>query len=206
MAPHGDLEHLPLARDFREPRIDLNGKTVLITGGTGSFGKQFVRTVARDYDPKKLIVFSRDELKQYEMAQEFGAKEFPFMRYFIGDVRDFDRLDMAMRDVDVVIHAAALKHVPIAEYNPFECVKTNIFGAENVVRAAIKRGVSHVCALVHGQGGEPDQSLRRDQALFGQDILRRARHGRRRRSDVFASCATATSSDRAGPSCRSSKS
>ncbi len=151
----GDVEQFPLARDFREPRLDLDGKTVLITGGTGSFGKQFVRTVARDFRPKKLIVFSRDELKQYEMAQEFGAKEFPFMRYFIGDVRDFERLEMAMRDVDVVIHAAALKHVPIAEYNPFECVKTNIFGAENVVRAAIRRGVKHVCALSTDKAANP---------------------------------------------------
>lgn len=144
-----------LARDFKSPRIDLNGKTVLITGGTGSFGCQFVRTVADEFAPKKVIVFSRDELKQYEMAQELGPDRLPFMRYFIGDVRDFERLDMAMRDVDVVIHAAALKHVPIAEYNPFECIKTNVFGAENVVRAAIRRGVKTVVALSTDKAANP---------------------------------------------------
>ncbi len=143
------------ARDFRAPRADLNGKVVLITGGTGSFGHQFVQTVLNDYAPRKLIVFSRDELKQYEMAQRFSPAEHACMRYFIGDVRDFDRLDQAMRDVDVVIHAAALKHVPIAEYNPFECIKTNIFGAENVVRAAIRRGVSRVVALSTDKAANP---------------------------------------------------
>ena len=114
-----------------------------------------IQTVINEYKPKKLIVFSRDELKQYEMAQRFNPEEHRFMRYFIGDVRDEGRLDMAMRGVDVVVHAAALKHVPIAEYNPFECMRTNVFGAENVVRAAIKRGVKHVCALSTDKAASP---------------------------------------------------
>jgi UDP-N-acetylglucosamine 4,6-dehydratase len=142
-------------RDFSEPRIDLNGKTILVTGGTGSFGRQLTQTICREFKPKKLIIFSRDELKQYEMAQDFSPSDWPFLRYFIGDVRDEARLDQAMRDVDVVIHAAALKHVPIAEYNPFECIKTNVMGAENVVRAAIKRGVRHVCALSTDKAANP---------------------------------------------------
>lgn len=142
-------------RDFRNPRPDLDGKTLLITGGTGSFGRAFVETVARDFQPKKLIVFSRDELKQYEMAQAFPAERFPMLRWFIGDVRDQGRLEQAMRGVDIVIHAAALKHVPIAEYNPFECVKTNIMGAENVVNAAIARGVSKVVALSTDKAANP---------------------------------------------------
>jgi UDP-N-acetylglucosamine 4,6-dehydratase len=149
------VERLFLERDFRKPRLDLNGKTVLVTGGTGSFGHRFVQTVIEEFRPKKLIVFSRDELKQYEMAQRFNPAEHDFLRYFIGDVRDQDRLEMAMRGVDVVVHAAALKHVPIAEYNPFECIKTNVMGAENVVRAAIKRGVEHVCALSTDKAANP---------------------------------------------------
>ncbi|MBR9825822.1 MAG: UDP-N-acetylglucosamine 4,6-dehydratase (inverting) [Alphaproteobacteria bacterium] len=144
-----------IQRDFASPRINFNGKTILVTGGTGSFGRKLTETICREYEPKKLIIFSRDELKQYEMAQEFSPTDLPFMRYFIGDVRDETRLDMAMRDVDVVIHAAALKHVPIAEYNPFECIKTNVMGAENVVRAAIKQGVRHVCALSTDKAANP---------------------------------------------------
>ena len=134
-------------RDFRTPRVDLNGKVVLITGGTGSFGRAFVQMACEEFRPKKLIIFSRDELKQYEMAQAFPPERYPFLRYFIGDVRDAARLEMAMRGVDYVIHAAALKHVPIAEYNPFECIKTNVMGAENVVNAAISAGVQRVVAL-----------------------------------------------------------
>ena len=142
-------------RDFLNPSIDLNGKTVLVTGGTGSFGKHFVRLVIDRYKPKKLIIFSRDELKQYEMAQVFPQDRHPFMRYFIGDVRSADRLEMAMRDVDYVIHAAALKQVPIAEYNPFECIATNVIGAENVVQAAIRRGVKRVIALSTDKAANP---------------------------------------------------
>ena len=149
------VDALFLGRDFAEPRMNLDGKTVLITGGTGSFGTQFVETVLAEYSPKKIIIFSRDELKQYEMAQRFSPAEHPCLRYFIGDVRDEARLDMAMRDVDVVVHAAALKHVPIAEYNPFECIKTNVMGAQNVVTAAIKRGVKQVCALSTDKAASP---------------------------------------------------
>lgn len=142
-------------RSFLSPRVDLNDKVVLITGGTGSFGRAFVAAVAAEFKPRKLIVFSRDELKQYEMAQAFPADTHPYMRWFIGDVRDSARLEMAMRGVDVVIHAAALKHVIIAEYNPFECIKTNVFGAENVVNAAIARGVKRVVALSTDKAANP---------------------------------------------------
>jgi len=142
-------------RDFREPRADLNDKVVLVTGGTGSFGKALVRIVCREFKPRKLIVFSRDELKQYELAQAFPQELYPFMRYFIGDVRDVARLEMAMRGVDYVIHAAALKQVTTAEYNPFECIKTNVMGAENVVNAAIARGVKRVVALSTDKAANP---------------------------------------------------
>jgi UDP-N-acetylglucosamine 4,6-dehydratase len=142
-------------RDFLHPAIDLNDRTVLVTGGTGSFGKHFVRTVIARYKPKKLIIFSRDELKQYEMAQVFPQERHPFMRYFIGDVRSADRLLMAMRDVDYVVHAAALKQVPIAEYNPFECIATNVIGAENVAQAAIRSGVKRVIALSTDKAANP---------------------------------------------------
>ena len=142
-------------RDFRSPRADLDDKVVLITGGTGSFGKAFVKLVCAEFKPRKLIVFSRDELKQYEMAQAFPPERYPFMRYFIGDVRDVERLRMAMRGVDYVIHAAALKQVPTAEYNPFECIKTNVLGAENVVNAAISCGVRRVVALSTDKAANP---------------------------------------------------
>ena len=142
-------------RDFRSPRADLNGKTILITGGTGSFGRAFTRMVCEEFKPKKLIIFSRDELKQYEMAQVFSQERYPFIRYFIGDVRDAARLDMAMRGVDFVIHAAALKHVTVAEYNPFECIKTNVMGAENVVNAAISQRVKRVVALSTDKAANP---------------------------------------------------
>lgn len=133
----------------------LNDKSILITGGTGSFGHRFVRTVLDRHAPRRLIVFSRDEMKQYEMQQVFPETDFPCMRYFIGDVRNESRLEMAMRDVDYVIHAAALKHVPAAEYNPFECVQTNIHGAENVVNAAIRNNVGHVVALSTDKAANP---------------------------------------------------
>jgi UDP-N-acetylglucosamine 4,6-dehydratase/5-epimerase len=151
------LEDAPACpiRDFRNPRADLNDKVVMVTGGTGSFGKAFARMVCEEYRPRKLIVFSRDELKQYEMAQAFPPERYPFMRYFIGDVRDQQRLEMAMRGVDYVIHAAALKQVPTAEYNPFECIKTNVMGAENVVNAAITRGVQRVVALSTDKAANP---------------------------------------------------
>ncbi|GGJ64209.1 UDP-N-acetylglucosamine 4,6-dehydratase [Anoxybacillus voinovskiensis] len=128
------------------------GKTVLITGGTGSFGKKCVEILLRDYSPKKIIVYSRDELKQYEMQQQFHTE---VMRYFIGDVRDESRLKQAMREVDFVIHAAALKQVPAAEYNPMECIKTNVLGAQNVINAAIENGVQKVIALSTDKAANP---------------------------------------------------
>lgn len=129
-----------------------NNKNILITGGTGSFGKKYTEILLQKYKPRKIIIFSRDELKQYEMAQIFNDS---CMRYFIGDVRDFDRLNEAMGNVDFVIHAAALKHVPVAEYNPMECIKTNINGAENVIKAAIKNGVDKVIALSTDKAANP---------------------------------------------------
>ncbi|WNS75213.1 UDP-N-acetylglucosamine 4,6-dehydratase (inverting) [Bacillus sp. DTU_2020_1000418_1_SI_GHA_SEK_038] len=131
--------------------FNLNGKTILVTGGTGSFGKKFIKRVLKQ-DIKKVIVFSRDELKQYEMAQEFTD---PRIRFFIGDVRDKDRLYRAFDGVDVVIHAAALKHVGACEYNPFEAVKTNIHGAQNIIEAAIDRGVEKVIALSTDKAASP---------------------------------------------------
>lgn len=130
----------------------LNGKTILITGGTGSFGNKFVETTVRKYKPKKIIIFSRDEMKQYEMSQRFGQEN---IRYFIGDVRDPERLRMAFRDVDIIVHAAALKIVPTAEYNPFEAVKTNVIGAENVINVAIDCGVKKVIALSTDKAANP---------------------------------------------------
>lgn len=150
-----DLTRLFEHRSFRAPEPDLNGKVVFVTGGTGSFGQHFVRRVVERYTPEKLIIFSRDELKQYDMQMTFPTSKYPFMRYFIGDVRDLARLEMAMRDVDVVIHAAALKHVPIAEYNPFECIQTNVIGAQNVVTAALRRGVKNVVALSTDKAANP---------------------------------------------------
>ena len=129
-----------------------NGKTTLITGGTGSFGKRFVKTILERYKPKKLIIYSRDELKQFEMEQEFRQD---CMRFFIGDVRDRDRLVLAFNEVDYVIHAAALKQVPAAEYNPMECVKTNIHGAENVIAAALACDVEKVIALSTDKAANP---------------------------------------------------
>jgi len=129
-----------------------NKKVILITGGTGSFGKKFTQTLLARYKPEKIIIYSRDELKQYEMAQEFQN---PAMRFFIGDVRDFNRLKTAMRGVHYVVHAAALKHVPIAEYNPMECIKTNIHGAENVMNAAIENEVERVIALSTDKAASP---------------------------------------------------
>lgn len=133
----------------------LNGKTVLITGGTGSFGRRFVETVLRNYSPKRLIVFSRDELKQSEMQIQFGEKDYPNIRYFIGDVRDRDRLYRAFDGVDIVVHAAALKQVPAAEYNPIEAIRTNVLGAANVIDAAIDREVGKVIALSTDKAASP---------------------------------------------------
>lgn len=129
-----------------------DNKTILITGGTGSFGKLYVKTLLQRFSPKKIIVYSRDELKQFEMQQTYNQ---PCMRYFIGDVRDKDRLIQAMNGVDFVIHAAALKQVPVAEYNPMECIKTNINGAENVISAALANDVEKVIALSTDKAASP---------------------------------------------------
>lgn len=126
--------------------------SILITGGTGSFGKKYTKTLLERYNPKRIIIYSRDELKQFEMQQEFNQS---CMRYFIGDVRDCERLKQAMRGVDYVIHAAALKQVPAAEYNPMECIKTNIHGAENVIKAAIESGVKRIIALSTDKAANP---------------------------------------------------
>ncbi len=133
-----------------------SGKSIFVTGGTGSFGKAFVKHVLKNHpDVKRLVVFSRDELKQFEMSQEFSQQEYPCLRYFIGDVRDLDRLRRALEGIDYVIHAAALKQVPAAEYNPFECIKTNIFGAQNLVEACLDIGVENVVALSTDKAAAP---------------------------------------------------
>src|ERR1017187_8547720 len=129
-----------------------NDKSILITGGTGSFGKQYVKTILQRYRARKLIIYSRDELKQFEMQQDFPQSCMPF---FLGDVRDRDRLIQAMNGVDYVIHAAALKQVPAAEYNPMECIKTNIHGAENVIHAALANDVEKVIALSTDKAANP---------------------------------------------------
>ncbi len=128
--------------------LDLNGKSLLITGGTGSFGKEFTKLVLQRWPGiQRLVIYSRDEQKQFQMAQEFSASKYPMVRFFIGDVRDYDRLKRAFHGIEYVIHAAAMKHVHIAEYNPDECVKTNIGGAENVIRASLETNVEKVVAL-----------------------------------------------------------
>lgn len=136
--------------------LDLNDKTVLITGGTGSFGKEFTRLIFKRFpNIKRLVILSRDEQKHYQMAMEFPDTKYPAIRYFVGDVRDRERLMSAFEGVEIVIHAAAMKHVHIAEYNPMECIKTNILGAENVINAAIACGVSHVVALSTDKAAAP---------------------------------------------------
>ncbi len=132
-----------------------NNKSILITGGTGSFGHQYVRMILEQFQVNKLVIYSRDELKQYEMSQIFPTQKYPFMRYFLGDVRDLSRLTMAMRGIDYVIHAAALKQVPAAEYNPMECIKTNVHGAENVIQAALAANVDKVIALSTDKAANP---------------------------------------------------
>ncbi len=134
----------------------LNHKSILITGGTGSFGKKFVGTVLQQYpDVKRLVIFSRDELKQFEMSQEFPASVHKGLRYFIGDVRDAERLKRACEGIDIIVHAAALKQVPTAEYNPTECIKTNVLGAENVINAALDCNVKQVVALSTDKAAAP---------------------------------------------------
>lgn len=134
----------------------LNGKSILITGGTGSFGKAFVKIILERYPTlKRLVIFSRDEQKQFQMAQEFPLEKYPMVRFFIGDVRDANRLKTALKGIDTVVHAAAMKHVPIAEYNPIECIKTNITGAENLIQACLESEVQNVVALSTDKAAAP---------------------------------------------------
>ena len=134
----------------------LNGKSILITGGTGSFGKAFVKTVLERYpDVRRLVIYSRDELKQFEMAQTFSEQKYPALRYFIGDVRDEPRLRRALEGIDIVVHAAALKQVPAAEYNPFECIKTNVLGAQNLIEACLDSQVERLVALSTDKAAAP---------------------------------------------------
>jgi len=134
----------------------LNNKSILITGGTGSLGKALVKRILNDYpEVNRLVVFSRDEQKQFQMSQEFPDTKFQAIRYFIGDIRDYERLKRALRKIDYVIHAAAMKHVPIAEYNPMECVKTNVLGAENIINACLESNVKSVVALSTDKAAAP---------------------------------------------------
>lgn len=136
--------------------LDLTGKSILITGGTGSLGKALTKNILGKWPGvKRLVIFSRDEQKQFQMAQEYPAQEYPQLRFFIGDVRDYDRVRRALRGIDYVIHAAAMKHVPIAEYNPMECVKTNIMGAENIINACFESDVTDVVALSTDKAAAP---------------------------------------------------
>lgn len=134
----------------------LTGKSILVTGGTGSFGKKFIETILTSYpEVKRIVVFSRDELKQFEMAQQFPPDRYRQIRYFIGDVRDKDRLYRAFEGIDIVVHAAALKQVPACEYNPFEAIKTNILGAQNIIETALEQGVTKVVALSTDKAAAP---------------------------------------------------
>ena len=136
--------------------LDLNNKSILITGGTGSLGKALTKKILEQWpDLRRLVIFSRDEQKQFQMAHEYPEKSYPQIRFFIGDVRDYERLKRAFRGVDYIIHTAAMKHVPIAEYNPMECVKTNINGAENIINAALETGVKKVVALSTDKAAAP---------------------------------------------------
>ena len=133
----------------------IDGESVLVTGGTGSFGKRFIETILQHHRPRRVVVFSRDELKQFEMSHHLSAGRYPQLRYFLGDVRDKERLYRAMEGIDVVVHAAALKQVPAAEYNPFEAIKTNVIGAQNVIETAIDRGIKKVVALSTDKAAAP---------------------------------------------------
>ncbi|MEG3637836.1 UDP-N-acetylglucosamine 4,6-dehydratase (inverting) [Magnetococcus sp. PR-3] len=144
----------PMIRPF-DHDIDLNNQTILVTGGTGSFGRYFIKKLLKICKPKRLIIFSRDELKQYEMQNDPELAGHSCLRFFIGDVRDRSRLETALREVDYVIHAAAMKQVPTAEYNPMECIHTNIMGAENVVQASLANGVKRVIALSTDKAASP---------------------------------------------------
>ncbi|WP_462252242.1 UDP-N-acetylglucosamine 4,6-dehydratase (inverting) [Ekhidna sp.] len=136
--------------------LDLNGKRILLIGGTGSFGKEFTREIYRQFPGiKRMVIYSRDELKQFEMSQDYPSDKYPSIRFFIGDVRDYTRLKRACENIDIIIHAAALKQVPAAEYNPMECIKTNVLGAQNVIEAALDSNVTNVVALSTDKAAAP---------------------------------------------------
>ena len=145
---------IQLMSALSDPYREFDNKSVLVTGGTGSFGKRFIKNLLARSTARRVVVYSRDEFKQYEMQQEFGAST-SVLRFFIGDVRDGQRLQLAARETDIIVHSAALKHVPAAEYNPFECIRTNIIGAENVVHAALNNGVDKVLALSTDKAANP---------------------------------------------------
>ena len=150
------LADLAIKKILQQKTIMDGIKRILITGGTGSFGKRFVEEIyARYPDVERVVVFSRDELKQFEMAQHYPIEKYPSIRFFIGDVRDLKRLKSAMEGIDLVVHAAALKQVPTAEYNPFECIKTNVLGAQNVIEACLDTGVHKVVALSTDKAAAP---------------------------------------------------
>ena len=136
-------------------KFNLNNKKILITGGTGSFGVRCLETILNKHKPKKLVILSRDELKQYELSQKFSEKDHPCLRYFLGDVRDRNRIIRACADIDVIIHAAAMKHVTASEYNPNECIATNIQGAQNIIDAAIINNVKRVVAISTDKAANP---------------------------------------------------
>ncbi|HVJ56099.1 MAG TPA: UDP-N-acetylglucosamine 4,6-dehydratase (inverting) [Aliidongia sp.] len=151
----GATTHREAVEPSPAPYDQFDDKSVLITGGTGSFGRRFVSNLLQRSRARRVVIYSRDEFKQYEMQSELGNQGASILRFFIGDVRDQSRLALAMREVDIVIHAAALKHVPAAEYNPFECIRTNVNGAENVVHAALQNGVDKVLALSTDKAANP---------------------------------------------------
>jgi UDP-N-acetylglucosamine 4,6-dehydratase len=153
--PRGAGAEQSFADGLQEAMRMFDNASLLVTGGTGSFGRRFVETLLRQGRARRIAIFSRDEFKQYEMQQQLSHLPGDALRFFIGDVRDGERLELAMREVDYVIHAAALKHVPAAEYNPFECIRTNVSGAENVVRAALRNGVKRVLALSTDKAANP---------------------------------------------------
>ncbi len=163
----------------------LNNKKILITGGTGSFGKKFVELVLRKYKPKKLIIYSRDEQKQFQMKEKWSDEDNSPLRYFIGDVRDLDRLKFALNDVDIVVHAAALKHVDIAEYNPFEVVKTNILGAQNLIEACLFNKVKKVVALSTDKASSP-VNLYGASKLTSDKLFTAANNYKGRKSTIFS--------------------
>jgi len=143
-----------LSEKFLNKKPNLNNKTILVTGGTGSFGNHIVKKIIKNYKPKKIIIFSRDELKQFDMANELNAPK-SYLRFFLGDVRDQDRVESALQGVDIVFHAAALKHVESSEYNPYECIKTNVIGTQNIIRAALKNNVDKVIFISTDKATNP---------------------------------------------------